>query len=65
MERASQEEQNGVNFSSVAPSSEELHVHVWVRNEHFDQNRGQYVVRGWFSTATLYRTLHSLITTNY
>ena len=27
MERASQEEQNGVNFSSVAPSSEEL----WTR----------------------------------
>ena len=25
-ERASQEEQNGVNFSSVAPSSEELRV---------------------------------------
>ena len=32
-QRASQEEQNGVNFSSVAPSSEEL----WVRKK-FDQN---------------------------
>ena len=34
-ERASQEEQNGANFSFIAPSSEEL----WVRKE-FDRNRG-------------------------
>ena len=29
MERASQEEQNGANFSFIAPSSEEL----WVRKD--------------------------------
>ena len=33
LERASQEEQNGANFSYVAPSSEELHVH-----KEIDQN---------------------------
>ena len=38
-ERESQEEPNGANFSSVAPSSEEL----WCVKK-FDQNHGLYIV---------------------
>ena len=42
-ERASQEEQNGTNFSFIAPSSEELHVHVRVQKEFY---HGLYTVQG-------------------
>ena len=33
-ERASQEQKNGANFSSIAPSSEELQVRKEIRSKH-------------------------------
>ena len=43
MERAPQEEQNGTNFSSVAPSSEELRVRKEIDRNGFWSEKSHYL----------------------